>query len=57
MQARWLDHETIEAPAPAVDPVTGATGDGMGRIGEDDPRFAEWAAWLESTGQPRPAHE
>lgn len=57
MNASWVDRDTIEAPATALDETTGAIGDGMDLIREGDPRFTEWASWLESIGSPRPADD
>jgi hypothetical protein len=54
MNARWLDHDHIEAPLPAYDDK-GTLGDGIAVIDESHPSFAEWAAFLESSGFSRPA--
>lgn len=53
MEARWIDHDHIEAPLPAYGDG-GATGDGWAVIGPEHPLFAEWSAYLESSGSPRP---
>lgn len=50
---RWIDHDTIEAPATAHG-ADGVIGDGALPITDDDPRFSEWADWLAATGKPRP---
>lgn len=54
MNARWVDHDRIEAPLPAYSD-DGLMGDGVAVIDASHPAFAEWAAWLESEGQHRPA--
>jgi len=50
--ARWIDRNTIEAPASIREP--GMVGDGADRITPSDPRWARWVAWLERHGSPRP---
>lgn len=54
MNARWVDHDRIEAPLPAYSD-DGLMGDGVAVIDATHPVFAEWATWLESQGQHRPA--
>ena len=54
MRPEWISHDTIQAPATALDEATGAIGDGVTLIRAEDPRFEEWASWLELRGAERP---
>lgn len=50
--ARWIGRNEMEIPSPAYS--KDVTGDGMRRIGPDDPIWDTWADFLESEGQKRP---